>query len=274
MNGRVALITGAARGQGRSHCVRLAQEGADIIAIDNCANVDGAAYPGARAEDLDETVRLVEAEGRRIVAKVADVRSLSELTSAINQGVQTLGRLDIICANAGIVSEPISTILMDEEIWRTVIDINLTGVWLTCKAAIPHIIAGRRGGSVIITSSLAGLQGHPNISNYVAAKHGLVGLMRTLSLELAPEMIRVNSVHPTQVDTPMILNDTMRKLFVPDVENPSDEEFASASQLSQALPIPWVNSIDVSNAVLFLASDESRYITGVTLPVDGGALVK
>jgi SDR family mycofactocin-dependent oxidoreductase len=268
------LVTGAARGQGRSHCVSLAAEGADIIAIDNCGDVAGVAYAGATTADLDETVRLVTSLGRRVVSRVADVREYDALARAVSDGVAELGRLDIVCANAGIITTPTPTLLMEEEDWRVVIDVNLTGVWLTCKAAVPHVVEGGRGGSVVLISSAAGLHGHPNIANYVSAKHALVGLMRTLALELAPQMIRVNSLHPTQVDTPMIMNDATRKLFVPDKENPSDEEFAAASQQSQAMPVPWVESIDVSNALLFLASDEARYITGVPLPIDAGSLLK
>lgn len=274
VKGKVALVTGAARGQGRSHCIRLASEGADIVGIDNCADVENVSYAGATMADLKETVRLVEALGGRMVSRTADVRSYDSLAAAVAEGVAELGGLDIVCANAGIITAPTPTILMEESDWRVAIDVNLTGVWLTCKAAIPYLVDGGRGGSVILISSLAGLRGHPNIANYVAAKHGLVGLMRTLALELAPQMIRVNSIHPTQINTPMITNDVTKKLFVPGKENPSDEEFANASQQSQAMPIPWVESIDVSNALLFLASDEARYITGVALPLDGGALLK
>jgi (+)-trans-carveol dehydrogenase len=274
VEGKVALVTGAARGQGQSHCVALACEGADIIAIDNCADVEGVAYAGASKADLEETVRRVEMLGRRIVSRVADVREYGALAGAVAEGVSELGRLDIVCANAGIITTPVPTLSMDEKDWRVVIDVNLTGVWLTCKAAVPHVVDAGRGGSVVLISSAAGLHGHANIANYVSAKHGLVGLMRTLALELAPQMIRVNSLHPTQVDTPMIMNDATRKLFVPDKESPSDEEFAAASQQSQAMPVPWVESIDVSNALLFLASDEARYITGVPLPIDAGSLLK
>lgn len=274
VKGKVALVTGAARGQGRSHCIRLASEGADIIGIDNCADVENVAYAGATMADFKETVRLVEALGGRMVSRTADVREYNSLATAVAEGVDEFGGLDIVCANAGIITAPTPTLLMEESDWRVAIDVNLTGVWLTCKAAIPYLVEGGRGGSVILISSLAGLRGHPNIANYVAAKHGLVGLMRTLALELAPQMIRVNSIHPTQINTPMIMNDVTKKLFVPNKENPSDEEFANASQQSQAMPIPWVESIDVSNALLFLASDEARFITGVALPLDGGALLK
>jgi SDR family mycofactocin-dependent oxidoreductase len=271
---KVALVTGAARGQGRSHCLALASEGADIIAIDNCADVAGVAYAGATRADLEETAQLAEALGGRVVSRVVDVRDYEALADAVAEGVTEFGGLDIVCANAGVITQPTPTLLMDESDWQVVIDVNLTGVWLTCKAAVPYVLESGRGGSVILISSLAGLRGHPNIANYVAAKHGLVGLMRTLALELAPQMIRVNSIHPTQVDTPMIMNDATKKLFVPHKENPTDDEFAHASQQSQAMPIPWVEPIDISNAVVFLASDEARFVTGVALPVDGGALIK
>ena len=270
--GKVAFITGAARGQGRSHAIRLAQEGADIIAVDVCEDVDTVPYHGATQEDLAETVKAVEALDRRIVASKADVRDYASLKSALDDGVAQLGRLDIVSANAGIFSTAPTAELTEEE-WGQMIDINLSGVWRTCKAAIPHLIANN-GGSIIITSSGAGLKGFPNFAHYVSAKHGVVGLMRTLALELAPHSIRVNSLHPTNVNTDMIQNEAMYKLFVPGSENPTKEEFAAVSQSMQALPIPWVEPVDISNALLFLASDEGRYITGVTFPVDAGITQK
>jgi (+)-trans-carveol dehydrogenase len=272
--GKVAFITGAARGQGRSHAVRLAQEGADIVAVDICEDVPGIPYPGATEADLAETVKQVEALDRRIVAVKADVRDPRALKAALDDGVAQLGRLDIVCANAGIGTAPVAAWEMDESVWQTMIDINLTGVWHTTKVAIPHLIAGGNGGSIIITSSAAGLQAYQNIAHYVSAKHGVVGLMRTLALELAPHFIRVNSIHPTQVDTPMIQNEPTWRLFRPDLEHPTEDDFAPASQAMNALPIPWVDPVDISNAVLYLASDESRYVTGVTLPVDAGAVIK
>nr|PZN37275.1 MAG: SDR family mycofactocin-dependent oxidoreductase [Actinomycetota bacterium] len=272
VSGKVAFITGAARGQGRSHAVRLAQEGADIIAVDICRQIDSVPYPMATPDDLAETVKQVEALDRRIVAVEADVRDHDALKAAVDQGVAELGRLDIVVANAGICSLG-SAEEMSVQTWRDMIDVNLTGVWLTAKVAIPHLKAAG-GGSIILTSSVAGLQGAGNVSHYVAAKHGVVGLMRSLALELAPFRIRVNSVHPTQVDTPMIMNEAMYRLFLPDAEHPTREDFAPVSEALNALPTPWVDPADVSNAVLFLASDEARYITGVTLPVDAGALVK
>jgi (+)-trans-carveol dehydrogenase len=272
--GKVAFITGAARGQGRSHAIRLAQEGADIIAVDVCADIEGIPYAGATEQDLAETVSQVEALDRRIVAARADVRDYDALAAALADGVAQLGRLDIVSANAGIGTAPYPTADVAERTWRDMIDINLTGVWHTAKAAIPHLRAGGPGGSIVLTSSAAGLKGYANIGHYVSAKHGVVGLMRTLALELAADMIRVNSVHPTQVDTPMIQNEATYRIFRPDLERPSREDFESASQEVNVLPIPWVEAVDVSNAVLFLASDEARYITGVALPVDAGCLLK
>jgi (+)-trans-carveol dehydrogenase/(-)-trans-carveol dehydrogenase len=274
VEGKVAFITGAARGQGRSHAVRLAEEGADIIAVDICEDVEGVPYPGPTEDDLAQTVKEVEALDRRIVATKADVRDYDALKAALDAGVAELGRLDIVSANAGIGLSPATSQDISESVWRTMLDINLTGVWHTTKAATPHLIAGGRGGSMILTSSAAGLKAYQNASQYVSAKHGVVGLMRTLALELAPHMIRVNSIHPTQVDTPMIQNQATYALFRPDLEHPTREDFEPASQEMNALPIPWVEAVDISNAVLFLASEESRYITGVTLSIDAGSNLK
>jgi SDR family mycofactocin-dependent oxidoreductase len=274
VEGKVAFITGAARGQGRSHAIRLAEEGADIIAVDVCEDIAGVPYVGATEEDLAQTVKAVEALDRRIVATKADVRDLDQLRAAVDDGVAQLGRLDIVSANAGIGAFPHPVQEIPEDIWADVIDINLTGVWRTTTVATPHLIAGNRGGSIILTSSAAGLQAYPNVAQYVSAKHGVVGLMRTLALELAPHMIRVNSIHPTQVDTPMIMNEATYGMFRPDLERATREDFEPASQAMNALPIPWVEAVDISNALLFLASDEARYITGVALPVDSGCLVK
>jgi (+)-trans-carveol dehydrogenase/(-)-trans-carveol dehydrogenase len=274
VQGKVAFITGAARGQGRSHAIRLAQEGADIIAVDILEDVPGIPYAGATEADLAETVKQVEALDRRIVASKADVRNYAALQAAVDDGVAQLGRLDIVSANAGIGTSPHHAWEIDADTWQTMIDINLTGVFNTAKAAIPHLIAGGNGGAIILTSSAAGLQAYENIAHYVSAKHGVVGLMRTLALELAPYMIRVNSIHPTQVDTPMIQNEATYRLFRPDLDHPTQADFEPASQQMNALPIPWVDPVDISNAVLFLASDEARYITGVALPVDAGAVIK
>ncbi|HXB49068.1 MAG TPA: mycofactocin-coupled SDR family oxidoreductase, partial [Streptosporangiaceae bacterium] len=206
-------------GQGRSHAVRLAQEGADIIAVDLCQQIDSVPYPMATPEDLEQTVKDVEALDRRIVATQADVRDFEALKAAVNEGVAELGRLDIVAANAGISSVGRADEL-PEQTWQDMIDTNLTGVWHAAKAAIPHLKAGGRGGSIVITSSAAGLMAMQNIGHYVSAKHGLVGLMRTLALELAPFSIRVNSLHPTTVNTPMIQNAPTYALFRPDPGEP------------------------------------------------------
>ncbi len=270
--GKVAFITGAARGQGRSHAVRLAEEGADIIAVDAVEDIATVPYPMATSGDLEETVRQVEALGRRIVASTADVRDFEALKTALDEGVTQLGKVDIVVANAGILSFG-SAAELSEETWAEMLDINLSGVWRTVKAAIPRMIDQGTGGSVVLTASVAGLRSYAGVGHYVAAKHGVVGLMKTLAQELAEHHIRVNTVNPTQVDTPMVQNQDMYDLFSPDVDHPTKEDFAEASGATILYPVPWVESIDVSNAVLFLASDEARYITGVALPVDGGALL-
>jgi (+)-trans-carveol dehydrogenase len=273
VEGKVAFVTGAARGQGRSHAVRLAQEGADIVAVDICAPVDTVTtYQLATPDDLEETVAQVEALDRRIVATQADVRDFAHLSQVLDEGVAELGRLDIVCANAGIYSTG-RMVDLSEQTWQDVIDINLTGVWHTCKAAIPHLIAAG-GGSMILTSSAVGLKASQNVGHYGAAKHGVVGLMRTLALELAADMIRVNSVHPTGVDTPMIMNDSLYRQMLPDAAHPTREDVIPIMSSMNALPVPWVEAIDISNAVLFLASDEARYVTGVTFPVDAGLNIK
>jgi (+)-trans-carveol dehydrogenase len=207
------------------------------------------------------------------MATEVDVRNCDALKAALDEGVARLGRLDIVSANGGVVSYGTLADL-PEQSWRDVIDTNLTGVWHAAKASIPHLRAGGRGGSMILTSSLNGFKPAQSIGHYVAAKHGVVGLMRTLALELAPDMIRVNSVHPTAVDTDMVMNAATYAPFRPDLEHPTAGDMAVASQALNALPIPWVEPVDISKAVLWLASDESRYVTGVTLPVDAGAAIK
>jgi (+)-trans-carveol dehydrogenase len=273
VEGKVAFITGAARGQGRSHAVRLAAEGADIIAVDICAQVGSVAYPLASPDDLAQTAKEVEALGQRIVATQADVRDYTGLKKAMDDGVAQLGRLDIVCPNAGIFSTGLAADL-EETTWRDVIDTNLTGMWHTCKAAIPHLVEGGRGGSIVIISSTGGLKGIPGAAHYSSAKHGVVGLMRTLALELAPHFIRVNSVHTSTVNTDIVQNETFYRLAAPGLDNPGRQDMAVASQAMNALPLPWMEPTDVSDTVLFLASDEARYITGVTLPVDAGFMLK
>jgi SDR family mycofactocin-dependent oxidoreductase len=270
---KVALITGAARGQGRSHALRLAEEGADIIAIDIAAPIAGVPYPLATPDDLAETVKLVEDLDRRVVSYQADVRDSRALSEAVDRGVAQLGRLDIVSANAGIGTLG-NTADLTEESWLETMDVNLNGVWRTVKAAVPHLIVGGRGGSIVLTSSVFGITAHAGLGHYVTSKHGLVGMMRALALELGPQRIRVNSLHPNMVDTPMIQNAVTYAAFLPDAENPTREDFAIPCATLNPLGIPWVEAIDVSNALLFLASDEARYITGTALSVDAGAALQ
>jgi (+)-trans-carveol dehydrogenase len=273
LEGKVAFVTGAARGQGRSHAVRLAEEGANIVAVDIASQIDTVPYAMGTPDDLAQTVKEVEAVGRRIVATEVDVREYDAMKAALDDGVAQLDRLDIVAANAGIVSYGTAD-KMTEQTWRDMIDVNLTGVWHTVKAAIPHLRSAG-GGSIVITSSVAGLEGGPNVAHYTAAKHGLVGLMRALANELGSDMVRVNTVHPGSVDTDMIQNQAAYHLFLPDHQGDiARDDVAPVLQTLNALPVPWVEPADISNAVLFLASDDARYITGVTLPVDAGAFVK
>lgn len=275
VEGKVAFITGAAHGQGRSHAVRLAEEGADIIAIDVCKPiVENSPIPPATPEELAETAELVKARNRRIFTAEVDVRDYDALKAAVDAGVEELGRLDIIVANAGIGNGGDTLDQCSEHDWQEMIDINLSGVWKTVKAGVPHLISGGNGGSIILTSSVGGLKAYPHCGNYVAAKHGVVGIMRSFAVELGQHMIRVNTVHPTHVSTGMIMNEGTWKMFRPDLENPGPDDMAPICQLFHTMPVPWVEAVDISNAVLFLASDEARYVTGVTLPVDLGSCLK
>jgi SDR family mycofactocin-dependent oxidoreductase len=265
VEGKVAFITGAARGQGRSHAVRLAEEGADIIAVDICRDYPTVGYSLATAADLAETVKAVEALDRRIVATQADVRDLAALTAAVNEGVAQLGRLDVVCANAGICTiQPWHEVT--PAVWQDTLDTNLTGVWNTMVAAAPHLIAAG-GGSIICTSSTAGIKGLPFLAPYVAAKHGVVGIARTMANELARHHIRVNTVHPTGVDTPMAAG-----LGGLDPLIGTDQNLGPI--FMNTLPVQSVDARDISNAVLFLASDESRYVTGLEFTVDAGNTIR
>lgn len=266
LEGKVAFITGAARGQGRSHAVRLAQEGADIIAVDIAAQIDSVPYPLATPEELAETVSQVEALDRRIHAVQADVRDRAALQAAFDDGVALLGGVDIVLANAGIA--PMSMHPSPQE-WYDVIDVNLTGVYNTVEVAKDALIT-RGGGAIVLTSSTAGLAGiggsAPGGLGYTAAKHGVVGLMRSYANQLAQHSIRVNTIHPTGVNTPMVVNDAMQEFLQ------SDPQLSNA--MANALPVPMIEAVDLSNAILFLVSDAGRYVTGVTLPVDAGFLNK
>ena len=275
VEGKVAFITGAARGQGRSHAVRLAQEGADIIAVDVCRRISSNEdIPAPTPDDLAETADLIKNLDRRIVTAEVDVRDYDALKAAVDSGVEQLGKLDIIVANAGIGNGGQTLDFTSEADWTDMIDVNLSGVWKTVKAAVPHLIAGGKGGSIILTSSVGGLKAYPHTGHYIAAKHGVVGLMRTFAVELGHHFIRVNSVHPTNVNTPLFMNEGTMKLFRPDLENPGPDDMAVVAQMMHVLPIGWVEPVDISNAVLFLASDESRYVTGLPMTIDAGSMLK
>lgn len=270
LEGKVALITGAARGIGRAQAVRFAQEGADIMALDVCGPIDTVLVPHSTPDDLDTTASLVREAGGRVHTEIVDVRDLAGMRAATDRGAARFGGLDVVCATAGITSRGMA-VELDENAWRTMLDVNLTGVWHTCRAGAPHLIA-RGAGSVILTSSIAGLRGLVGVAHYTAAKHGVVGLMRSLANELAPHHVRVNCVNPTNVDTPMIQNDVVSSAFRPDLDRPPTRaEFADAARSMNMLAVPWIDPVDVANAALFLASDEARYITAITLPVDAGA---
>ncbi|WP_243770062.1 mycofactocin-coupled SDR family oxidoreductase [Amycolatopsis acidicola] len=268
LDGKVALVTGAARGQGRSHAVRLAGAGADVIAYDLCAPVPEMPYPMATADDLAETARLVEKQGRRVATARLDVRDGAEIADGVARDAAALGGLDIVVANAGI-----STILSTPDTparatWDAVVGVNMTGVWNTVEAALPALRKTGRGGSVILISSTAGLKGlvgapgTPATLAYTASKHGVVGLMKAYAVGLAKESIRVNTVHPTGVDTPMIENPSLGDYFA---EHQQDQ-----AMMANALPVELLPPGDISDAVLWLASDAARYVTGVALPVDAG----
>lgn len=269
LTGKVALVTGAARGQGRSHALRLAADGADIIAVDVCEQMTAVAYPMSTAEDLAQTVAEVEALDRRIVSARADVRDVDAMRAAVEQGVAELGSIDIVLGNAGIISYEVDG--DDDRAFRDVIDVNLTGVWNTVHVTAPLMIEQGRGGAIVLTSSTQGLTGRGGdgtggLSGYCAAKHGVVGLMRSFAHWLAPHNIRVNTVHPTGVNTPMVMNDYVGTVLA------SRPTFASA--LDNLMDVPMVEAIDISNAIAWLVSDEARFVTGVTLPVDAGFVVR
>src|ERR1700761_1126411 len=279
LEGKVALVTGAARGQGRSHALKLAEAGADIVAVDICATPATVSYPGATAADLEETVAMVEALDRRIVPAVVGVADRARLIAVVADGAAELGGLDIACANAGVwttVPDPDGEALDAATVWQETIDINLTGVWNTIDAAAPLMIEAGDGGSIVITGSTAGLRAMGTIGGigsqsqvgqvaYTAAKHGVVGLMRSYALELAPHKIRVNCIHPTGVATPMIQNDRVEAFF--------GDHSELAGLVSNPIPIDAVEPADISEAVLYLATDASRYVTGTSLPVDAGYLI-
>jgi SDR family mycofactocin-dependent oxidoreductase len=268
--GKVAFITGAARGIGRSTAVLFAAEGADIIGMDIAGPIRSGQAPPSRPEDLADTVRQVEAHGRRIFTYQCDVRDEEPLRDGLNDGVVQLGRLDVVVANAGIGGPNVPVEQYPADAFRDVVDNNLTSLFLTAKAAIPHLRAHREGGAIVLISSALGLRAMPNTVAYTSAKHGVVGLMKVLAMELAGDRIRVNSVHPTNVDTTLIQNENTYRLFRPDLENPTREDVVEPFQSLNLLPIPWVQPEDVAEAVLYLAADSGRYLTGGTHRVDAG----
>jgi SDR family mycofactocin-dependent oxidoreductase len=268
LNGKVAFITGAARGQGRAHAVRLAADGADLIVLDICRDIDSIDYPNASPEDLDETVKLVEKEGRRIVARQADVRDADAVEQVVADGLAEFGCLDIVIANAGVIR--LGPGGDRRQTFRDIIDVNLIGVWNTVEAVIPALIDGGRGGSIVLTSSSAGLKA-PNTDRaggqaYGAAKRGLVALMQTWANNLAQYSIRVNTIHPTGVATGMVMNDAMAAMV--EANDPS------LAAMQNALPIPVLMPEDIANAVAFLVSDEAKFITGTAWPLDAGFAVR
>jgi SDR family mycofactocin-dependent oxidoreductase len=273
VEGKTAFITGAARGQGRSHAVRLAEEGARIIAVDICEQIADVAYDMATYDDLCLTQKLVEKAGGHILIGKVDVRDLAAVEGAVARGLDRFQSIDIVCANAGISSYG-KTWELSESAWQDTIDVNLTGVWHTVRAAVPPMIDAGRGGSIVITSSSAALVGIPTLSHYTAAKTGLMGLTRSLAQELGEHNIRVNTIHPTGVDTHMALNDYAFRLFMPDIADPTRDDAAKLFRSMNILPVPWVEPADISNAVLWLASDESRYVTGAAIPIDAGVSQK
>lgn len=268
LDGKVAFITGVARGQGRSHAVTLAKEGASIIGVDMCADIASNPYPMASRDELDETVALVEAAGGKMLGSVADVRNFHAVKSAVDAGVEQFGRLDIVLANAGVAPTAFREVTIEEdlEMWSDAVGVNLVGSFHTAKAAIPHLIAGGRGGSIVFTSSTAGLRGFGGMQGgglgYAASKHGIVGLMRTLSNALAPHSIRVNTVHPTAVNTMMAVNPAMTAFL----ENYPD----GGPHLQNPMPVSLLEPEDISATISYLVSDAAKYVTGVALPVDAG----
>jgi SDR family mycofactocin-dependent oxidoreductase len=275
LEGKVAFITGAARGQGRSHAVRLASEGADIIAVDICKQIDSVRYPLGTPEDLAQTVKEVEALDRRIIAVQGDVRERPALAAAVAEGLAQFGRLDIVCANAGICAMEDRTLL---EAFVDGMDVDLTGVMNTIAVALPHITAG---ASLIVTGSTAGMMkgttermGASGGVGYSLAKQMLIRYVEVVALQLAPHSIRINAIHPTNVDTPLLHNDDIYKVFRPDLEHPTRADAELSFPRMQAMPIPYISPADVSNLVSFLASDESRYMTGLNIRIDAGAMLK
>ena len=270
LTNKVALISGVARGQGRSHALRMVSEGASIIGFDGLCTYDTVPYKQATQEDLDETVRLIEEAGGKVYAGRADVRERGEIDRVIREGTAGVGPVDIVVANAGIGinSRPFWEVSQQE--WDDVIGVCLTGVWNTVSAAVPSMIAAGNGGSVIITSSAAAIKAAPQLAAYIAAKTGVIGMMRSMASDLAPHRIRINCIAPTAVPTDFVLNDRLYQIFSPNSPEPNLEDAKKVMRGMHPLGEPWVEPQDVSAAVAYLASDEARYVTGIVLPIDLG----
>lgn len=273
LDGKVAFITGVARGQGRSHALTLAREGASIIGLDLCDKPSTTAYPGTTEEDLQETVRQVKEAGGQIFVDVADTRDYAQVKAVFDRGIEQFGRVDIVIPNAGICSGA-KTWEIEPTDWREMVDINLTGVFHTVKVAIPTMITQNQGGSIVFIGSTEALKGAENISSYAASKHGVTGLMTSLARELGQYNIRVNSVNPTCVDTHMINNDFVYGLFRPDLDKPTREDVIDTFAGTHILPVPWMQPQDVSNAILYLVTEPGRYITATPMVIDAGFMIK
>jgi SDR family mycofactocin-dependent oxidoreductase len=273
LDGKVAFVTGAARGQGRSHALRLAELGADLVVVDRCENLELITYEQPGPEALAETVRLVEARGRRAHSVICDVRDHQAMNEAVRQGVELLGRIDVVVANAGVIQlKPALHITVED--WNEVISINLTGTWNTISAALPALVEQDDGGSIVVISSAAGVKGPPNMAHYAASKSGVIGLVKSLASELGPHRIRVNAVLPTTVDTEMVHWQGAYEMFRPDLVSPGRADVSDIFASLNTMPVPWIESCDVTEVVAWLAGDRSRYVTGISMPVDAGTLVK
>lgn len=268
LSGKVALITGGARGQGRSHAVTFAREGADIITCDLVSQVATVPYPMSVPDDLNETVKLVEEQDRRCVAMQADVRDTAQLQAVVERGIAEFGKIDILVANAGIVA-PVPLLDITDDGWSDMIDIDLTGVFKSIRAVAPHMVE-RRSGRIIATASIVGRIGASGLSHYAAAKWGVIGLVKSAALEFGPYGVTVNAVCPTNVDTPMIQNPAMYALFAPGVQNPTRDDVTPGFSSLNALPVPWVQAQDISEGMLYLAAESGRYVTGETLTIAAG----
>lgn len=272
-SGKVVFVTGVARGQGRSHALEFARRGADIGGLDLCAPIATVPYDLASPADLKQTEEEIRSLGGRAVLEVGDVRDPARVRAVVARVLDSFGQIDVVVTNAGVfsVGDPLT---LSPETWRDVLDVNLTGVWNTVQACLPAMVEGGRGGSIVMTSSIGGVQGLLECPHYVASKHGVIGLMRALANELARYRIRVNAVCPTNVNTPMIQNPANYRTFRPDLEDPRSEDIVDVASAMHLLDVPWVEPEDVTAAVVWLASDAARYLTGVALPVDAGLLEK